>query len=160
MKENEIARIEGWIGLDVGKEAHHATAAGAAGERLFEAPVGNDEAAIEQLLDRAQETAVRDRDRPAGLDRLARRLRGATARRPGRLRAGTGDAPCLGALPRRGEDRPARQVRPRRHGPHPCAAPPLARSSPRSVTSTGSRQPATSPPTPASPRSPASPAPR
>lgn len=46
MEEIEIGRIESWVGLDVGKEAHHATVVSAAGERLFEAPVANDEAAM------------------------------------------------------------------------------------------------------------------
>jgi transposase len=53
MDESEVGRIEAWVGLDVGKEGHHATVISAAGERLFELAVRNDEAAIERLLDRA-----------------------------------------------------------------------------------------------------------
>jgi transposase len=55
MDESEIGRIEVWVGLDVGKEDHHATVITAAGERLFELAVRNDEAAIERLFDRALE---------------------------------------------------------------------------------------------------------
>jgi transposase len=55
MDETEVGRIEAWVGLDVGKQDHHATVISAAGERLFELAVGNDEAAIERLLDRALE---------------------------------------------------------------------------------------------------------
>jgi transposase len=53
MDETEVGRIEAWVGLDVGKQDHHATVVSAAGERLFELAVRNDEAAIERLLDRA-----------------------------------------------------------------------------------------------------------
>jgi transposase len=56
MDESEVGRIEAWVGLDVGKEDHHATVVSAAGERLFELAVRNDEAAIERLLDRALES--------------------------------------------------------------------------------------------------------
>ena len=56
MDETEVGRIASWVGLDVGKEDHHATVVSAAGERLFELAVGNDEAAIERLLDRALES--------------------------------------------------------------------------------------------------------
>jgi transposase len=56
MDETEVGRIEAWVGLDVGKEDHHATVVSAAGERLFELAVGNDEAALERLLDRALES--------------------------------------------------------------------------------------------------------
>jgi transposase len=49
------AGIEVWVGLDVGKQNHHATVLSASGERLFEREVANDEAAIERLLDRAGE---------------------------------------------------------------------------------------------------------
>jgi hypothetical protein len=55
MEETEVGRIEAWVGLDVGKEDHHATVISAAGERLFELAVRNDEVAIERLLDRALE---------------------------------------------------------------------------------------------------------
>src|SRR5215216_4570989 len=56
MDETEVGRIASWVGLDVGKEDHHATVVSAAGERLFELAVRNDEAAIERLLDRALES--------------------------------------------------------------------------------------------------------
>jgi hypothetical protein len=56
MDESEVGRIEAWVGLDVGKEDHHATVISATGERLFELAVRNDEAAIEWLLDRALES--------------------------------------------------------------------------------------------------------
>jgi hypothetical protein len=53
MDETEVGRIEAWVGLDVGKEDHHATVVSAAGERLFELAVRNDEAALARLLARA-----------------------------------------------------------------------------------------------------------
>jgi transposase len=53
MDETEVGRIETWVGLDVGKADHHATAVSAEGEQLFERSIGNDESAIEQLLERA-----------------------------------------------------------------------------------------------------------
>jgi transposase len=56
MDETEVGQIASWVGLDVGKEDHHATVVSAAGERLFELAVRNDEAAIERLLDRALES--------------------------------------------------------------------------------------------------------
>ena len=62
MDETEVGRIEAWVGLDVGKQDHHATVVSAAGERLFELAVGNDEAAIERLLD----LGARDRTVCAG----------------------------------------------------------------------------------------------
>ena len=55
MDETEVGRIASWVGLDVAKEDHHATVVSAAGERLFELAVSNDEAAIGGLLDRALE---------------------------------------------------------------------------------------------------------
>ena len=44
MDETEVGQIASWVGLDVGKEDHHATVVSAAGERLFELAVRNDEA--------------------------------------------------------------------------------------------------------------------
>jgi transposase len=70
---------------------------------------------------------VRACDRPAGLDRVAGGLRRARAWGADRLRARAGDAPRLGALSGRGQDRPPRQLRARRHGAHPRAAAALAR---------------------------------
>jgi len=55
MDEIAVERIAGWIGLDVGKQDHHASVLSATGEVLFERSVGNDEQAIERLLDRCQE---------------------------------------------------------------------------------------------------------
>jgi hypothetical protein len=56
MDETEVGQIASWVGLDVGKQDHHATVVSAAGEPLFELAVRNDEAAIERLLDRALES--------------------------------------------------------------------------------------------------------
>jgi transposase len=56
MGEIRVGQIASWVGLDVGKQDHHATVISAAGERLFELAVGNDEAAIERLLDLALES--------------------------------------------------------------------------------------------------------
>ena len=42
-----------WIGLDVGKEEHFADVLDDDGEPLFARSVGNDEADLEALLDRA-----------------------------------------------------------------------------------------------------------
>jgi transposase len=58
MDETEVGRIASWVGLDVGKEDHHATVVSAAGERLFELAVRNDEAQIERLLDLALESGA------------------------------------------------------------------------------------------------------
>jgi len=55
MDDTQVGQIASWVGLDVGKQDHHATVISAAGERLFELAVSNDEAAIEQLLDLAGE---------------------------------------------------------------------------------------------------------
>jgi transposase len=56
MDETAVGQIASWVGLDVGKEDHHATVVSAAGERLFELAVRNDEAQVERLLERAAET--------------------------------------------------------------------------------------------------------
>jgi hypothetical protein len=56
MDETEVGRIASWVGLDVGKQDHHATVVSAAGARLFELAVGNDEAQVERPLERAGET--------------------------------------------------------------------------------------------------------
>jgi transposase len=55
MDESEVGWIEAWVGLDVGKQDHHATVVSAAGEPMFECSLANDEAEIERLLDRAGE---------------------------------------------------------------------------------------------------------
>ena len=56
MDETAVERIACWVGLDVGKGEHHATVLSAAGELRFERMVGNDEAAVERLLDLAEES--------------------------------------------------------------------------------------------------------
>jgi Transposase len=53
---NRVGQIASWVGLDVGKQDHHATVISAAGERLFELTASNDEAAVERLLARALES--------------------------------------------------------------------------------------------------------
>jgi transposase len=53
MGQVAVDEIACWVGLDVGKAEHHATAMTAAGEDVFERPFRNDEAEIEQLLDLA-----------------------------------------------------------------------------------------------------------
>ena len=45
-----------WVGLDVGKEEHFADVLDDDGERLFARAVGNDQADLEALLDRAAGT--------------------------------------------------------------------------------------------------------
>jgi len=55
MDEIAVGQIVSWVGLDVGKHEHHATVLSATGEPRFERTVRNDEAQIEQLLDRAEE---------------------------------------------------------------------------------------------------------
>ena len=55
MDERAVSQIESWVGLDVGKAEPHATVLSAAGEQRFERTVGNDEAEIERLFDRAEE---------------------------------------------------------------------------------------------------------
>src|SRR5215216_3187122 len=84
MDETEVGRIASWVGLDVGKEDHHATVVSAAGERLFELAVRNDEAAIGRLhwLEGSDETLERlrllggyDDDLAHDVNRTANRLR-------------------------------------------------------------------------------------
>jgi Transposase len=61
------------VGLDVGKQDHHATVVSAAGEPLFERSVANDEAQIERLLDRALESGASALviDQPGSIGSLA-----------------------------------------------------------------------------------------
>ena len=47
-----------WIGVDVGKAAHHACAIDADGKVVFSRKVANDQAAIEQLVERAGQSAA------------------------------------------------------------------------------------------------------
>lgn len=42
--------IDVWLGLDVGKESHHACALGRGGERIHDKPLRQDETAIRDLL--------------------------------------------------------------------------------------------------------------
>ena len=58
MDDTEVGHIASWVGLDVGKQDHHATVISAVGERLFELAVRNDEVQIERLLDRALESGT------------------------------------------------------------------------------------------------------
>jgi transposase len=51
------ARIA-WVGIDAGKQAHHAAAVDEQGRLLWSVKVPNDQAAIEQVLARAVDTAV------------------------------------------------------------------------------------------------------
>jgi hypothetical protein len=46
-----------WVGIDAGKSAHHACAIDADGEICWSQKVVNDQAALEQVLARAAETA-------------------------------------------------------------------------------------------------------
>ena len=46
-----------WVGVDVGKEAHHACAVDGTGERVWDRALPNDEAALRRLLDGLVETA-------------------------------------------------------------------------------------------------------
>ena len=47
-----------WVGVDVGKATHHACAMDAVGKVVFSRKVANDQAAIEQLVQRAGQAAV------------------------------------------------------------------------------------------------------
>jgi transposase len=71
MRRNQVAAIEVWIGLDVGKADHHATVINAAGEIQFDRPVRNDENAIERLLDAAGVGAALAIDQPGSIGTLA-----------------------------------------------------------------------------------------
>jgi len=52
------SQVSVWIGLDVGKESHFADVLDNDGERLFSRGIGNDQADIEALLDRAGQHGV------------------------------------------------------------------------------------------------------
>jgi transposase len=73
MDEARVDQVEVWVGLDVGKHDHHATALSPTGERLFERGVRNDERAIEQLFERAAEhgQAALVIDQPGSIGALA-----------------------------------------------------------------------------------------
>ena len=87
---------------------------------LFARAVANDEADLEALLDAAGPARhAGSGDRPARLDRPARDRRRRAPGDPGGVRARPGDAPRRGPVPGRGQDRPARRVRDRRHRPDP-----------------------------------------
>jgi transposase len=47
-----------WIGIDVGKSAHHMCAIDSDGTKIWDQKITNDEAEIEALIDRANKTAV------------------------------------------------------------------------------------------------------
>ncbi|MFF0501972.1 IS110 family transposase [Nocardia aobensis] len=53
------SRPEIWVGIDVGKAAHHACAVDETGKTLFSQRIDNDQAAIEALIARAGEVADR-----------------------------------------------------------------------------------------------------
>lgn len=75
--------IRAWIGLDVGKGDHHATVIDPTGAVLFDRGVGNDEQAIERLLDRAGQDAALVIDQPGSIGALAVAVaRGAACRSP------------------------------------------------------------------------------
>ncbi|MGH3263875.1 MAG: IS110 family transposase [Trebonia sp.] len=52
------SQVSVWIGLDVGKESHFADVLDNDGERLFSRAVGNDQADIEMIIDRAAKHGV------------------------------------------------------------------------------------------------------
>lgn len=54
-------RPEIWVGIDVGKQAHHACAIDTDGKVVFSQKLGNDQRAIEQLIARAGKAALRVR---------------------------------------------------------------------------------------------------
>ncbi|MEU2107284.1 MULTISPECIES: IS110 family RNA-guided transposase [unclassified Nocardia] len=54
-------RPEIWVGIDVGKQAHHACAVDETGKTVFSQKLGNDQAAIEALIARAGQSADRVR---------------------------------------------------------------------------------------------------
>lgn len=62
-----------WVGLDVGKENHFAAVLDDGGDELFVGPVGNDEAAIDSLLQRACESGTPGLviDQPGSIAQLA-----------------------------------------------------------------------------------------
>lgn len=70
-------RPEIWVGIDVGKQTHHACAVDDTGKRLFSQKLANDQAAIEQLVGRVR--GMSDRvgwaiDRPKRYNRRMRRV--------------------------------------------------------------------------------------
>ncbi|WP_157171019.1 IS110 family transposase, partial [Nocardia araoensis] len=48
-----------WVGIDVGKHAHHACGVDETGKTVFSQKFGNDQAAIEALIARAGQAADR-----------------------------------------------------------------------------------------------------
>lgn len=52
-------RPELWVGIDVGKQTHHACAIDPDGKVVFRQRLGNDQQSIEQLIDRAAKAATR-----------------------------------------------------------------------------------------------------
>ena len=119
MDETEVGRIASWVGLDVGKQDHHATVVSAAGERLFERAVGNDEAAIERLLDRALESGpcALVIDQPGSIGSLAvcvARRRGVPVAYVETVRASVCEAEATGFVCQSGSRSPKWILRPRR----------------------------------------------
>lgn len=108
-------------GLDVGKSEHHACALDAAGRRVHDKALPNDETALRTVLGAL---AQRGRvlvvvDQPASIGALAvavaRQMGIDVAYLPG------GDAPYRRAAPRSGQDRRPRRARDRRCGTHHAA---------------------------------------
>ena len=66
-------QVDVWVGLDVGKEEHFAEVLDNDGERIFAGSVVNDQAALEALLDRAEEqgTVGLVIDQPGSIAQLA-----------------------------------------------------------------------------------------
>ncbi|MDE1675382.1 IS110 family transposase [Nocardia gipuzkoensis] len=46
-----------WVGIDVGKQSHHACAVDETGKTMFSQKLGNDQAAIEAVIARAAKAA-------------------------------------------------------------------------------------------------------
>ena len=106
--------VDVWVGLDVGKDEHFAEVLDDHGDRLFSRAVGNDQAAVERLLDQAAGygTAGLAIDQPGSIAQLALAV---AAQR------GTPVAYVPGLVMRRAADLyPGRHPR---HAPHPPALP-------------------------------------
>ena len=57
MDRQQAARCQVWVGIDTGKQAHHAAAVDADGQLLWSRRVVNDQAAIQELITKATATA-------------------------------------------------------------------------------------------------------
>ena len=54
---NQDSGFDIWCGLDVGRQAHHACALDAAGKKVFDKPLPQDQAKLEDLFRRRSSTA-------------------------------------------------------------------------------------------------------